>query len=291
VGLLLQVNVDAVDDRLRDYGVGAKLYWARDNSSATGAFADAAGSVSLVDGQTSYEVYDPSGLEGHYYRTRVGNAGGTDFSSWSEVLRGGEETAYASVDSLRERLMLPDNSRDNVLADILRDATAWITNECGRSFVRQPQISGEQTRLYTLYRDQLWVEDDIVSLSNVEWSGGTGEPYTSLALATDYELIPSQGTKRFLMLTDVSSIDRFFVGTASVRLTGVFGYAEVPDLIRGATLEVAREMYNQSVGGRPVGLDFGRLPPMTQTAISKYRLMTFVFGGGNYVPTEPWAGL
>lgn len=276
MGLLIYASVDSPDDRIRDYGAGAKLYWARDNTSAVGTFVSASGSVTLVAGQTTYEVYDATAADGHFFRTRVGNTGGTDFSAWSPVFQGGALEAYATVDDLREELRLPDDSRDNLLADLLRDASDWITAECGRDFYRHPQVSGTEVRLYDLDADSAAIEDDIVSLTTVEYGTYTGSTYTA-ATAADYTLYPRLGSPySSLSLTDLSAVSTFYAGRGTVRLTGVFGFAAVPRLIRRATVDLARELYQQGANGRPVGIEFGRIPPSAQMAKEKYSKRTYV---------------
>lgn len=278
MGILISTNVDDVDDRIRDYGAGAKLYWARDNVAAGGAFTDASGNTLLVAAQTAYEIYDSTGQDGYYYRTRVGNTGATDFSAWSDVFRAGSLLAYASVTDLREELPgLPDSTRDNMLADLLRDASDWLTVECGRTFYRSPQVTGTEVRTYDLPSDATSIEDDIVSVSLVEYGTSTGAAFTTVS-ATDYTLAPRLASPfSALTLTDLATVGTFYAGIGTVRVTGVFGFASVPRLIRRATLDLARELYQQSAGGRPVGIEFGRLPPSAVSAIEKYKRRTYAF--------------
>lgn len=278
MGILTYTNVDDVDDRLRDYGALAKLYWARDNTSAVGAFADASGNTLLIAGQTAYEIYDATGQDGYYYRSRVGNTGGTDFTAWSDVFRAGSLLAYASVTDLREELPgLPDSTRDNMLADLLRDASDWLSAECGRTFYRSPQVTGTEVRTYDLTSDSGSIEDDIVSVSLVEYGTYTGGTFTTVT-GSDYTLGPRLASPfSALTLTDLATVGTFYAGTGTVRVTGVFGFASVPRLIRRATLDLARELYQQSAGGRPVGIEFGRLPPSAVSAIERYKRRSYAF--------------
>ena len=272
MGLLLHVNVDAVDDVLRDYGVGAKLYWARDNTSSSGAFTDATGSVALEAGKEALEIYDATGQEGQWYRTRVGNTGGTDFGAWSTPFQAGALQAYASVVSLRESLNLPDDSRDNFLADCLRRASDWISDECRRDFYRHPAVSGTETRTYHLEHDASWVPDDIISITSIEYATVTGGAYTALS-AGDWILVPARvdGVPYdAFYLSDVGALGLLSHGYATVRVTGVFGFPKVPGLVEQAALDLARELYQQGPGGKTVGVEFGRLPLSVQRAIAKY---------------------
>lgn len=274
MSIRIRVNVDDVDGKIEQYGVGAELVWGRDNLSAAGAFTDATGDELLVSGQTAYDIDDTTGQPGHWYRTRICNTAGTDCSAWSDVFQAGQLLAYATVVDLREEVRLYDDSKDNLLADLLRDASGWIEDLCGRDFYRHPQVSGTEIRYYNVTDGSLIV-DDIVSLTEVAYAGFTGDAYTALT-GTDWALGPiGQTPFGYLSLTDTGTLGSFYSGFATVRLTGVFGFASVPRLIRRATLDVARELYQQSANGKPVGMEYGRIPPSAVTAKEKYLRRTY----------------
>lgn len=278
MGLLLRVNVDAPDDVLRDYGAGAKLYWARDNTSSTGSFADASGSTAIVDGQSQYEIFDATGQDGHWYRTRVGDSGGTSFSAWDGPFQGGSLLAYATVDALREALELPDHSNDNYLADVLRRASAIIDAECGRDFYRHPQVSGTEVRTYHVTSVTDTIEDDIISISQVEYAPATAEPYS--ILASGYVLVPSVVDNvpyDALVLTGLGAITQFEAGYATVRLTGVFGFETVPTIVEAATIQLAVETWAVEHGSRTVGLEFGRMPSAVEVVKRKFKKRTYAW--------------
>jgi hypothetical protein len=280
--VLIRVNVDNPADKITEFGAGAKLYWARDNTSATGAFSDATGNVALVATQTQYEIIDSTGAVGHYYRTRIGNTGGTSFDEWAPVFQAGAATAYATLDALREYLNPPDNSQDNLLSDLLADASAYLDTKIGRDFYRHPQITGTEIRTFNGSASSfLPVAAGMVSLTLVELATQTGGAYTSLA-ATDWALYPfelsPEASYSALVLSNVGNYPYWYSGIATVRLTGVFGSASVPAMIRKATLDLAREWYRQGPGGGgPVGVNQfgtpifgGGLPLSVKQAIDQY---------------------
>ncbi len=269
------LNADNVDDLLAGYGAGARIEVYRAATSG-GAFSMIT-TLPLVSGTEQYEYWDATGSSTDYYKVRYATSAGTTPSAYSAEFQGGAIEAYASIDSLREMLNLPDNSRDNFLADCLRRASGWLTEECGRDFYRHPQVSGTEVRTYNLDDTATSVDDDIVSLTTVEYASGTGGTFTA-AVSTDYALVPSGGTPfSSVYLSDIGLVPEFSAGYGTVRLTGVFGYASVPTLIEQATLDLARELYQQGPGGRAVGVDFGRLPLSVQRAITKYGRHTFAF--------------
>lgn len=283
--MLLRVNVDAPDDKLTEFGAGAKLYWARDNSSAAGAFADASGSVALLATQSQYEIVDATGQAGHFYRTRVGNAGATAFDAWSDVFQAGAISAYATLDDLREELAIPDKSADNRLSDLLEQASRYLDERCGHDFLRHPQVSGSESRLFWTEggSNLLLVRAGIVSLSQVELTTYTGGTYSSLA-ASDWALWPSEvrpyHSHEGVLLSGLGTYQAFYAALDGARLTGVFGYEQVPPIVAKATLDLAREWFRQGPGGGgPVGVNQfgtpifgGGEPKSVRDAIEAYAL-------------------
>lgn len=278
----LRVNVDNPGDKITEFGASAKLYWYRDNASATGAFTDATGNVTLVATQTQYEIVDTTGAVGHYYRTRIGNTGGTLFDTYAPIFQAGALTAYATLDSLREYLGLPDDSRDNLLSDLLVDASDYINALCGRDFYRHPQVSGTEVRTFdTGPGPRVRVNAGIVSLSLVELASYTGSSYTALT-GTGWVLEPADKAPDYsytsVLLSDQGTYRTWYSAYAGARLTGVFGSSTVPAMIRKATLDLAREWYRQGPGGGgPVGVNQfgtpifgGGMPSSVRDAIARY---------------------
>jgi hypothetical protein len=282
--VLIRVNVDNPGDRITEFGAGAKLYWARDNASATGAFTDASGSTALVATQTQYEIIDTTGAVGHYYRTRIGNTGGTSFDTWSDVFQAGAPGAYASIDALREFLQLPDFSRDNVLSDLLARVTDKITLSLGFDFFRHPAVTGTEIRTYDGdNRSWLHVTQGINSLTLVRLAVATGYTYSSLA-ATDWKLrmpVQAGGPYLSLELTGVASYPTIYTGHDTLELTGVFGYLTIPAAIEQATLMWAADLYRLGAGGgsplSATGEEFGQarfiggMPRFTWETVEEYR--------------------
>jgi hypothetical protein len=280
----LVVNVDNPADKITEFGASAKLYWYRDNTSPTGPFTSATGSVVLDPADTQYEIIDTTGAVGHYYRTRVGNTGGTLFDEYSPVFQAGAKTAYATMDALREYLDLPGETSDNLLSDLLIRASALIDERCGRRFYRSPQVSGTEIRTYdssSLWRSGTTLVEDIVSLTTLELATSTGGSYTVLA-GTDSYLYPAQPDAGWpyteLRLSNVGAYQRWYSGFRVIRLTGAFGWPAVPALVELATLDLAREFYWQGRGGRQVGLEFGRFPPTLDEVVRAYGRTPWVYG-------------
>jgi hypothetical protein len=280
----LRLNVNDATQEIADRGPGARIEIQRDTSSTFGA-PTALGPVALVAGQDQYTYFDPTGSSSNYYRFRLTDNVGSpaSASAWSATFRGDADAAYATLEDLREYVDLPDDSKDNLLSDLLVQASAYLDAACERDFYRHPQIDGTETRLFDgTGTVRLRVRAGIVSLSQVEIATTVAGGFTTVD-PTDYVLAPTDKAADMsytsvLLVNYTGSWTNWYTVRQGVRLTGVFGWAEVPQTIRKATLDLAREWYRQGPGGGgPVGVNqFGTplflagMPRSVQDAITRY---------------------
>lgn len=282
-------------DLLTGYGAGAKLHVQRDTTSAFAAPTDLT-LVSIVSGTEQYEVWDSGGSSSSWYRSRIENTTATVVSDWSDPFRATALLAYATVDDLAETMNLPNADKYNMLADLLVDASSTIDQLCGRDFYRHPQVSGTEVRTYHVNLTgqsnlKLAVNQpvDIVSITTLEvgYAGGT---YTAItAGSTGYYLEPAQPAPGWpytsIILSRYGTYDTWPTGDQVVRITGVFGWPEVPGLIKRATIDLAREWYRVGPGGGgPIGMSalgqpiFQRgLPPTVQRAQQLYSSLAYLY--------------
>lgn len=243
----LILNIDNVADLMATtaYGTAAKAVVYRGTAEADVAYA-AAGTVSLVSGTNQYEWWDSSGTTSSWYKYRLTDSGGTALSEYSDEFRATALQAYASLDSLIERLDLPDETKYNLLADILVNISAQFDAEAGRQFYRIPQVSGSTTRYYDGDGyDELFLPEGIISIDTLELSDATGGAYTTMGTA-DYYLRPSHPTAGW-PYTSIRLYGYVFAdGFNTVKITGAFGWAEVPKIVEEAVLQMAARTWNDS---------------------------------------------
>ena len=254
-------------DLLVGYSAGAKLYL--DSASSEGGAYSNVNSEALVAGTEHIEFWDSSGTSATWYKSRAGNSGGSSYGAYSDPFQATSLEAYASLMDLRESMELPDESRDPYLLDLLRVATEQIDMACGRKFLRDPQVSG----------DTVWYVDIVKSGRNrlVGASNGfttTGVPLDIISITTlgirddefdsSYTTIAASDTGYYLDAgepgfpfanvslspagTDYTS---FPVGYRGVELVGTLGFSAIPEAVRNACLDMAREAYRQGPGGGP----------------------------------------
>jgi hypothetical protein len=235
--------------------------------TATAFAALGTSTVALTSGTERYEFELPSVTTAHYYRWRVGNAAASTATDYSPVFQ--FPLAYATMEELVSGMDLPDESRYDDLDRLLRDATDFISTYVtgGRRFFRDPVGSGTTTlSLDVRWRGQRKLSLargrnlDIISLSSVGIAGYTGASYDTVASgSTGYYLDPDYVTGKpysDVVLSDQAGTYAYFPpGYRTVQLVGAFGWSSIPDLVRRATVDLARHWYHRQPGeADPVGV-------------------------------------
>ena len=254
-------------DLITGYGAGAKLYL---DSAATedGVYSNVT-STALVSGTESYEFWDSSGTSSTWYKSRAGDAAGTAYGAYSDPFQATSVQAYASLMDLGLSMELPDDSRDPYLLDLLRTASEQIDSACGRRFYRNPQVSGTDTFYVDVIRDD---RDSLVRASNGYTT--TGEALDIISITTLSVRTSESGTYTDIAAGDAgyyldtgevvgnwpysdvtlsasSSTSTWPLGKRAVKIVGVLGFSVVPEAVRNACLDMAREAYRQGPGGGP----------------------------------------
>ncbi|HUW16205.1 MAG TPA: hypothetical protein VMW94_03930 [Actinomycetes bacterium] len=253
-------------DLLTGYGAGAKLYL-DSSATETGVYANVTSSV-IVSGTEVYEFWDSAGTSSTWYKSRVGASDGSSYGAYSDAFQATSVDAYASLMDLRESMDLPDTSRDAYLLDLLRVASEHIDSACGRQFYRDPQVSGDGTFYVDIERadrDHLVGASygytttgealDIVSITTLSMRPSESEAYVEIA-AGDAGYYLDHGDAPWFPYGNVSlspagTYTTFSTGRRAVKIVGVLGFASVPQAVRNACLDMAREAYRQGPGGGP----------------------------------------
>ncbi len=251
------------------YGAGALLRW-ESADAADGTYVEG-GTLPLVSTQTLYDVWDAAGTATTWYRTRTSDAAGAVFSAYSAPFQGGTVTAYATLEEFLAGFEsgVPGAARYARIYDALEQASRAIDAEVGWDFLRHPAISGDETRLYDgTGARRLHLHEGLVSVTSVRVAWSTADAVAGnwqTLLASDYYLEPSVREPGepydHLALSDWPSLFYVFPrGMRNVELTGAFGYAAVPSIIRRATVALARQIYRADsfvLGGSPGPDEFG----------------------------------
>lgn len=167
---------------------------------------------------------------------------------------------YAVASSAKVRLGITDTNDDDLLVNFCSQVNGWIESKTGRP------IGPDTTSTYTLDGYDA-LEDGrlllfprgIVSVSTLEVTTNTGAAFTTVP-ASDYFLRPTSNEREpgwpatELWMTDIPSASNtapyFFPGFGTIRITGVFGWAAIPqDLIDVALTLVVASYRARGAGG------------------------------------------
>jgi len=286
-------------DVLSTYSAGAKVYL--DSATTEGGAYSNVTSTAIVSGTEVYELTDANGTSATWYKTRVGNSGGTSYSSYSAAFQGTAWAAYATVDDLRRATPgLAGTTHDNVLADVLLDAKAKTDTDCARTFLRVPQVSGDVTVYCDInhagYASLVsaigipYTTDgralDIVSVTTISYRDSETGSYTAIAAGdTGYHL--EAGTGPGLAGTDwpyedvtlspaSATITTWPTGKRAVRIVGALGFPSIPADVKRANIDHAREAFRQAIGTGPVqeGVNRFGVPVYASGKPESYRDLT-----------------
>lgn len=189
---------------------------------------------------------------------------------------------YTTLVEVKNILRLTDSIDDSLLETCIESASRQIDSHCERVFT-----SGTATRIY-IPNDSYTVEiDDLVSLTTLETSSD-GDGFDTTWNSNDYQLMPLNGyisgiQRPYDVITAVDDLFFPIIGKeATVRVTGLFGWASVPTDIRQACNLIAIRQYKRY--DSPLGVagfgDLGairvsRFDPDVETLLGPYRKLRF----------------
>ncbi len=294
--IIINLTQDPLD-LIEGFGAGAKVYL--DSSTSSGGVYANVDSEALIEGVTQHEIWDAAGTAATWYKSRVGDSGGASYTDYSDPFQATALSAYATLDDLIETVDLGDESRYNLLADLLVDSSAQLDNDCSRQFYRNPQVSGTADFYFDTVRcDEslafanhgLGTTDgqvlDIVSITTLQVRANEGAAYVTIAAGdTGYYLQRGmgQGTagtvwpyEDIVLSRYCSSYTTWPLGRRAVKVTGVMGFPRVPDAVKRVVLDMARESYRQGPGGGPSqqGVNQFGVPVYLQGMPPSYRALT-----------------
>ncbi|MFI7072051.1 hypothetical protein [Micromonospora sediminicola] len=187
---------------------------------------------------------------------------------------------YCTPEELRSRVGQfnpDDDTRDSEIVEACATASRWIDQWCGRSFWR-----ADGTRVFPARSGWRVDLDDVVSVTSVAVDADADGVYETVWTPGDYELgppNPSYPPRPYTLLRAVGSSTFPYDcgGAARVRVTGVFGWPEVPAEVRQAAAVMATDLLK--LGTMAFGVagygEYGpvrvRPNPIVEALLSAYR--------------------
>lgn len=160
---------------------------------------------------------------------------------------------YLSVQEFKARVASVGTANDGALLTVLTAASRQIDTKTGRRFDKTDTAVARDFAA----RDARFVDiDDLVSLTSLVTDNGS-RTYPTTWVSTDYDLVQIGGVDAFRpygsIRTAPTGLQLFYTGVLhAVRVTGVWGWSQVPDPIKEATFLVANRL--KSLWNAPFGI-------------------------------------
>jgi hypothetical protein len=154
---------------------------------------------------------------------------------------------YATLAEVKASLRINDTVDDALIELAIEAASREIDQACERIFY---QASGSR---YFVPRDSYVCEiDDLRTLTTLKTSSGADGVYDITWQADDYQLEPLNGIVGGIVspATQIRAIDDYLFtidgGEATVEVTGQWGWATVPTVIRQATVILSSRIFRRN---------------------------------------------
>jgi hypothetical protein len=193
---------------------------------------------------------------------------------------------YVTLSEVKAALRINDSADDELLELSIESASREIDGYCERVFYN----AGTATRVYIPTDNFLTEVDDLITLTQLRTSS-TGESFdTTWNLSNDVQLEPLNGVSGGLAqpYTRLRAIGDYLFPVwdprnvnaheATVQVTGVYGWANVPKAIKQATMLLSLRQfkrYDSPLGVAGFGdigvVRVGRFDPDVESLVAPYR--------------------
>lgn len=167
---------------------------------------------------------------------------------------------YATVGDVKAAAMLEGESfADPDIQRALTAASRGLDNLCSRRFY--PDADATQVRYYTPYDQTTLSIDDLIELTSIDVGDGDGQFATEWTENTNFVLEPlnAEADGRPWDRVTVTNGGWLPCAARSVRITGKFGWSEVPAGVKEATIilavKIVKRVREAPFGVVSVGLD------------------------------------
>ena len=206
--------------------------------------------------------------------------------------------AYLTRDEFKSAIEIADTADDADIDRALEAASEVIDRFCGRSFV--PLGVAGEVRYFDAYQSDRLQVGDVASVSEVAQDSAADGTFALILPSTAWQLYPLNvgqpgvdGQYTEIRIRPYSGY--FFVVGAQVRITGAWGFGEVPSVVEQACLLLANRYFQRPHApfGMQEGPQSGMLAQLGDTDPDVATLLgSLVISGGGPggagVGTERW---
>jgi|TARA_R110000764_G_scaffold99745_1_gene184506 hypothetical protein len=190
---------------------------------------------------------------------------------------------YCTLAQIKTSAGISDNVDDELLELAVESASREIDGATERQFFQT-----SATRIYTPRDSYITQIDDLVSLTALKTSTAADTVFDETWSATDYQLEPLNGLAGGIPTPSntIRAIGDYAFpidgGSATVEVTGTFGFNEVPTAITQATVILGLRIFKRNdsplgvLGFGDIGIiRVGRLDPDVEAMIMPYKKVRF----------------
>lgn len=196
---------------------------------------------------------------------------------------------YVTVDLVAAQIDRIDSSKSLEIGNAITAASRRIDGHCGRRFYADAAPS---SRLFRSLTNCLVIIDDCSDVDTVKTDTGGDGTFATTWTAADYITLPYNGVghngESGWPVTGIYAVETldFYTGDRrpQIQVTGTWGWATVPDLVKQACLQLAIMYYRSpdapfgTTGIADLGITRVRMPQTVKEMLADYAI------GGTAVP-------
>lgn len=162
---------------------------------------------------------------------------------------------YCTLAQLKASLAIADSTDDTALEAAISSVSRNIDDATGRFFYSDGTTTTAAVRYYTPNHPTRLFTDDFVSISEVAEDTALARSYSTVWASTDYAYEPINNSRLSKPYTQLLAFKNytFPVGQPqAIRVSGVFGWSAVPEVVRQACLIQSSRIFNRAAS--PFGI-------------------------------------
>lgn len=162
---------------------------------------------------------------------------------------------YCTLAQLKASLAITDTTDDTQLEAAITAVSRNIDDLTGRFFYSDGTTNTAAVRYYTPNSPTRLFVDDFVSISEVAEDTAYARTYSTVWASTDYAYEPINNSRLSKPYTQLMAFKNytFPVGQPqAIRVSGVFGWSAVPEVVRQACLIQSSRVFNRNAS--PFGI-------------------------------------
>lgn len=162
---------------------------------------------------------------------------------------------YTTLALLKTALAITGTAKDTALEAAITAASRAIDGFTGRFFYADGTQSVPVVRYFTPKSETLVFTDDFVSLTEVAIDNNLARTWSTVWATSDYMVEPVNNPRQVKPYDRIIAVGRYIFPPKypqSVRITGIWGWSAVPDVVAQACLIQASRIFNRA--GSPFGI-------------------------------------